>query len=275
MAKLVSRILTDVGIRSRDALFHTDSNEILNMPNPIQSFVSAVSDAEGGVVFIDDVNFFHPSPKESFPNDSNKVLNHLAHVTDSMSRTTSFIICGSLNCVEKLANFNCCTLEISDFTEQQLCQIFRFEVKERNFVLQSTRDCEINIALAASRQLGRGRGHIGFMNGLSVRTYVDGAVARQGERLTKSGDLKGEKCTLLTKEDVLGTRPDFNSCTAFQKVNSMIGLSDVKDAIRALVEFVSSSFDREMRGECREMIKLHRVFLGNPGMYIVVNPQHE
>lgn len=232
----------------------------------------------GGVIFIDEVYNFKPS-KSGGLNDSNKVLNHLMDVAEKMRATTTFILGGYQEDVEELLSYNAgfpsrfpreLTFAFDDFNEQQLCRIFLSEVKARKFVLQSQQACGTHIALAASRQIGRGIGQKGFGNARTVRFYVDSAVNRQLKRIIAEGSQANRASkNMLTKDDVLGSRPDFSACPAFQELQAMTGLASVKEAIRSLIDFQLNNFDREMRGEKREPIKLFKVFLGNPGRLVM------
>ena len=306
----MSGVMSDLGFRN-GKIYSTTANKILNLAKPGEEFAQNIAKAEGntdewlgynfvllfhcivlysctgGVIFIDEVYNFKPSKGGGSLNESNKVLNHLMDVAETMRSTTTFILGGYKDDVEELLTYNEgfpsrfpreLTFTFDDFSEQQLCRIFRSVVKGRNFVLQSHHSCGTNISLAACRQLGRGMGQKGFGNARAVRSYVDSAVARQGRRLILEGS-EGRKSAagaestrarkqLLTREDVLGPRPDFSACPAFLELQSMIGLASVKEEIQSLVHFQVNNFEREMRGEKRELTKLFKVFLGNPGNHL-------
>jgi hypothetical protein len=227
------------------------------------------------VVVIDEVYNFKPSKGGSgMSNDSNKVLNHLLEVAEMMRATTTFILAGYKDDVNDLLTYNIgfpsrfpsdLTFDFEDFNEQQLGNIFRKEVRDRHFILEGQKGSGINIVLAASRQLSQGIGQKGFSNARTVRTYVDVAIGRQGKRMTAEGIHNSNN--ILNHQDVLGDRPMFDDCSAYQEIESMIGLSSVKEEIRSLLNYQLYNFDKVMNGDKRELTKLHRVFTGNPGKH--------
>ena len=78
-----------------------------------------------------------------------------------------------------------------------------------------------------------------------------------------------EKPTLKA-EDVIGPRPSGNNIPALAAAlqdldTNFVGLTKVKDAVRALVHDAQANWDLEMRGEKTTPPALNRLFLGNPG----------
>jgi hypothetical protein len=79
---------------------------------------------------------------------------------------------------------------------------------------------------------------------------------------------EAEHRTLL-KTDVIGDEPNLDTSPLLRELDSMVGLEKVKAAVHGLMELQKQNYQREMRGEYPEVISLHRVFFGNPGMYVM------
>ena len=70
---------------------------------------------------------------------------------------------------------------------------------------------------------------------------------------------------ILKLEDTVGKRPNLENSPLLAELDSMVGLKLVKSAVNGLMQLQLQNYDREIRGERREEISLHRVFFGNPG----------
>jgi SpoVK/Ycf46/Vps4 family AAA+-type ATPase len=70
---------------------------------------------------------------------------------------------------------------------------------------------------------------------------------------------------LLTREDVLGAKPDLEHSPELDELKRMTGLDEVKDKVLELMHLQLANWDRESRGEKALEVPLHRIFYGKPG----------
>jgi SpoVK/Ycf46/Vps4 family AAA+-type ATPase len=122
----------------------------------------------------------------------------------------------------------------------------------------------------AIRRLTRIRGTPAFGNARTVNNFFHLCCERQSQRLTQAA-MRGNKAVNIfefVQEDVLGPAPvanTFKTCKAYQKLQAMEGLREVKQQVEALLRLVLENFKREMNEEPVVDVMLNRVFLGNPG----------
>jgi Cdc6-like AAA superfamily ATPase len=119
-----------------------------------------------------------------------------------------------------------------------------------------------------ARRIGRGRGREGFGNARAVENVISQIVARQADRLRKERKAKfAADDLLLTKEDLIGPEPSkaLETCAAWTKLESLIGLEAVKDSCRALFTSIQYNYNRELEEKPLLEFSLNRVFLGSPG----------
>jgi hypothetical protein len=72
---------------------------------------------------------------------------------------------------------------------------------------------------------------------------------------------------LITKEDLVGPEPAdaLNKSAAWQKLQNLIGLAVVKEAVKSPVDSIQQNHLRELKEEPLIEYSLNKVFLGNPG----------
>src|SRR5271154_6371339 len=118
------------------------------------------------------------------------------------------------------------------------------------------------------RRIGRGRGRYGFGNAREVQNVLSRIHSRQANRLFQS--IKAEKPTddlLLTREDLIGPPPSsaYVTSKAWKKLQGMIGLRAVKDAVEALIHRLQLNYERELAEKLLVECSLNKLFLGSPG----------
>ena len=96
VATLLAKALAELEYRKNPTPVLTSADEILSsgMPPPAAAFAQMAAAADGGTLFIDEAYLFNPAPKGSTANDSNKVINALMKLSETMRLTTSFILAG-------------------------------------------------------------------------------------------------------------------------------------------------------------------------------------
>lgn len=118
------------------------------------------------------------------------------------------------------------------------------------------------------RRLGRGRGTKGFGNARALHNVFAKIRERQADRVTKARR-EGHPSDdfLLTKDDLIGPPPSkvMAESVAWKKLQSMIGLGEIKTSVKNFFEMVRMNYDRELLEKKPHQVSLNRVFLGSPG----------
>ncbi len=274
MATLFAAIMVELGLRTNATPILTSATEILAQ-SPAD-FSALCDKATNGTMFIDEAYLIKPSPKGSQPGPANAILDILLEVSEKKRETTSFILAGYKEEILELLTYNDgfksrfpITFDFEDYSTRQLKKIFRDMISDRNYILESKKDCGVPIAKVAAARIAKGRGKKGFGNARTVRIFVDTAVRANSDRVGTLA-LRGVKLTsrelsLITRGDVLGEKPDLEKSPLLKELNGMIGLSRVKEAVRGLMSLQIQNFECESRGEPKQEISLNRLFMGNPG----------
>ena len=282
VAELLAAAMAEVGYRTNPVPFLTNAGDILKAKDPVGEFEQLVESASGGTVFIDEAYLLKPAPRGSTANASNGVLDYLLKVAETKRETTTFILAGYKEDLLALLAYNDgfpsrfpkeFTFFFEDYTELQLRRIFIDMVSSRGYKLRSKKQCGAPLAKIVSRRLARGSGKKGFGNARTVRNFVDLAVNKHkdriGSKILHMQKVSDAEHSTLELGDVIGDRPNLAQSPLLKELDAMIGLKSVKEAVHGLMELQLQNYDRELRGEKREEISLHRVFYGNPGNFAV------
>lgn len=160
--------------------------------------------------------------------------------------------------------------QFADYKDEELMSMFENMVK-RTF---SSGQMKLEggyqglYARIVIRRLARRRGSPGFGNARDLEVTLSKIRGRQAERLAeerKSGIRPDD--FLFTKEDLIGPEPSkvFKHSKAWMKLQSLIGLTSVKQSVRALAMLVDENYKRELMEKEPIALSLNKVFLGSPG----------
>ena len=101
-----------------------------------------------------------------------------------------------------------------------------------------------------------------------LKVALADVLARQDVRLELShvNNIKADQSS-VSRSDLLGQEPDINSFKnpAWEKLQNLIGLDDVKASLRSFLNGVLLDYHREMQGMKPLRSGLSRLFLGPPG----------
>lgn len=160
-------------------------------------------------------------------------------------------------------------MQFKDYEDEELLEILKYGLVKR---YGGRMKVELGVdglyARIVARRIGRGRGREGFGNARAVENALAGITDRQAKRLRrerKSGVAADD--LLLTQEDLLGPEPAdvLKDNASWNKLQQLIGLSSVKDSVKALFDSIQYNYSRELDEEPLVDFTLNKVFLGNPG----------
>jgi SpoVK/Ycf46/Vps4 family AAA+-type ATPase len=278
VAEILSRALNELGVRLAPlpSGFHKLSGAEALRDGPTE-FKKLLNRIEGGTLFLDEV--YQLQPKQN--NDGRDIMNLLLTYAEEKRETTTIILAGYMDEINDLLSFNPGLTSrfpnmwnFEDYSERDLQQIFEKMVSDRaHIVAQHTP----SISRVVAARLSKGRGMPGFANARAVRNIVDASCKRLSERLApriidgatgsvgSPDGLKKEDLVTLSREDVLGEKPDLENTPELGELRRLTGLDEVKEKVVELMHLQMANFDREQRGEKTLDIPLHRIFYGKPG----------
>jgi SpoVK/Ycf46/Vps4 family AAA+-type ATPase len=155
-------------------------------------------------------------------------------------------------------------LHLADYEPDELYAIFISMAKSGGYTLSPEAG---ELLREAVEDIHRKKGK-DFANGRTMRNLLDDAIRRMSSRLAlmpgdertaealstiKAEDIPYEKQTVKTVEEILA------------ELDSMIGLGEVKKAVRNLAETIRMQKEREEKGLKGQSQAIHIVFTGNPG----------
>ena len=227
----------------------------------------------GGVLFIDEA---YQLTSGNNPGGA-AVLDFLLAEVENLTGKVVFVLAGYSKQMESFFSHNPgipsrfpIEMKFEDYDEQEILHIFRLKIEKKFQGRMKVEDgldglyCRI-----LSRRLAAGRGRNGFGNARTVENMVSRICSSQSERLSRERRNEGvvPDDFLMTKEDIIGPEPRaaLNGSKAWKKLQGLIGLKAVKEAVQALMDSVESNYRRELAEEPSITYSLNRVFLGSPG----------
>lgn len=274
VARLYAKFLAAVGIIPGHKFVETTGSRLSNEGvSQCQKLIEGLLKDGGGAIFIDEA--YQLVQGNSF--GGGQVLDFLLAEVENLTGKIVFILAGYQKPMEKFFAHNPGLpsrfpheLKFADFNDAELMLILESWI-ERTYNKQMKIDggpgglyCRI-----VARRIGRGRGRDGFANARAVENAMSKVSERQSKRLAEERR-KGAKRLddfFLDRQDMIGPDPSqtLKSSKAWQKMQGMIGLVEVKKTVQALVDTVQYNYRREIDEQPLVEYSLNKVFLGNPG----------
>lgn len=238
----------------------------------IEKLIEDIKNKGGGVIFIDEAYQLALSQNHG----GSAVLDYLLPEIENLTGKIVFVLAGYNQQMENFFAHNPglpsrfpVAMKFSDYTDDELLKImgskFKKKFEERVQVEDGLQGLYFRIA---ARRIGRGRGKEGFGNARTAEIEVERISKRQAKRIRKENKQGNHTDVMMfIKEDIIGPEPEsaFKSSQGWTKLQSLIGLSDVKQSVEALVDTVQSNYLRELAEEPPVEYSLNKLFLGNPG----------
>ncbi|SDP98214.1 right-handed parallel beta-helix repeat-containing protein [Lentzea jiangxiensis] len=227
--------------------------------------------ALGGVLFIDEAYTLSSQGKGAGHDFGREAIDTLVKLMEDHRDDAVVIVAGYsqematfLQSNPGLASRFTRTIEFENYSTDELVTIVEKMCTAHQYhVPEDTRN-----ALAVHfGQMQRGDD---FGNGRTARKVFEEMVDRQAFRLANEPDADDQSLSLLQAVDVPGgadlTQPDETALTSLRtRLDSMIGLSGVKEAINDLVNLIGTARQRRQAGLPVPTISNHLVFAGAPG----------
>lgn len=235
-----------------------------------------VESALGGILFIDEAYSLKTGKDDNF---GQECIDTLIKLIEDHRDNLILILAGYTDEMREFAHTNPGLksrvpnlVEFEDFNDQELSEIFGIMLKNANLTIE---DKDKQFALG---EIFKGRKSRSFGNGRAVRNFIDRAISQQSIRLGKK-DLEkltqDELCRLIysdltlnpddegTLEELKGESQPDDLKTGIDKLQELVGLSNVKSEIKSISDYVRVSKARN-NGKVPDL-GFHMVFSGNPG----------
>lgn len=271
VAKLYAEFLKAMGVLKLEDVVETSGVKLAS--NGPRAMMDIFEDEDGGVLFVDEAYQLVASHSSVA---GKQVLDIILNEMDSSPPKWVIIFAGYKEEFEPFFAHNDGlssripqVLTFEDFSNTQLHSILLSFFKKRF----SRHEFEIEGGLdgpfvkAVVRRIAQGRSRRGFGNARTVRNYFQRVCQRQARRLGELDKPKMKDRLFFTKEDLLGPKPlDVKAKSkTLAKLNSLIGLHEVKKSVDIMFKIVDTNYQRELKGKRPYTHSLNRVFVGPPG----------
>ncbi|KAK3343440.1 P-loop containing nucleoside triphosphate hydrolase protein [Lasiosphaeria hispida] len=273
VARLYAQFLTEVGVIPGKRFEETTGAALTNKGvSGCKDLIDNLLNDGGGVLFIDEA---YQLTSGNNPGGGG-VLDYLLAEVENLKGKVVFVLAGYNKQMESFFAHNPglpsrfpIHMTFGDYTDDELLRILEIKINKKYNGLMTCEDglrglyCRI-----ISRRLGRGRGTDGFGNARAVENTLAVISGRQANRLRRERRTAAKPDDmLLTKEDLIGPEPAaaLTNCGAWKKLQELIGLAQVKEAVKALVDSIQQNYQRELAEQPPIQYSLNKVFLGNPG----------
>jgi replication-associated recombination protein RarA len=276
VARLYAQFLTSVGVIPGSCFKETTGAALAHDGvSGCKSLIDEILSEGGGVLFIDEA--YQLSSGNS--SGGSAVLDYLLPEVENMTGKVVFILAGYNKQMESFFAHNPglpsrfpIEMKFADYTDEELLGILELKLNKR---FSGRIKCEDGMrglfCRIVARRIGRGRGKDGFGNARTVENTLSKICQRQSTRLRRErrdGDPKNPPNDfLLTKADIIGPEPSeaLSKSAAWQKIQKLVGLQQVKDSVESLVDSITQNYQQELLEQPLTEYSLNKVFLGNPG----------
>ena len=266
VAKMIAKIFKSRGI------IKNDRTEIYGVDGKCIYLENAFKYAYGGVLFID----------EAYKLNSGEITDLVA-LMENHRNDVMVILAGYTNAMKNFlhrnegltSRFNY-LVEFEDYTEEELWEILKYQVKEEHLIMDENikeKVMPIFMSSQTNKEMGNGR---------LVRKMLQMAMTNQASRLSNidlnSCDFNVSDLNILTSEDfnfdykkLTGVNPPkiIGHADPEIELDNMIGLSNIKNIIK---KSIAASYMNKIRKETFDeenknfvSTPMHLAFLGNPG----------
>ncbi|RFN55172.1 hypothetical protein FIE12Z_425 [Fusarium flagelliforme] len=273
VARVYAEFLTTVGAIPGTRFKEVSGAKLANIGvSGCETLLEEIKTAGGGCLFIDEA---YQLSSGNSPGGKAVLDFLLAEVENSRGKIV-FVLAGYRNEMESFFAHNPgipsrfpIEMKFEDYTDDELLQILQRQI-HRKFkgTMKVEQGDDGLFCRIVARRVGHGRGRNGFGNARAVENYLQIITNRQATRLRRvrrSGAKPDD--LLLTQEDLIGPEPSavLAKSNAYRELNSMVGLKEVKEALKVLMDTLKTNYHRELEEKPLVEFSLNKVFLGSPG----------
>lgn len=274
VARIMAKIYQRLGVLPKGHMIEVGRTDLVSdVVGGTAKLVSAkVKEAMGGILFIDEAYALCPDDNDTFGKEA---VNTLVQEIENHRDALMVIIAGYSSDMDAFLTKNQGLrsrfpkeIIFEDYTDEELCEIFKLTVKGKGYVLNNGLEKEIAALIkkeaAKTPDFGNARG---------VRNVVEAVISRQKDRIATidKEERTRNDYILIRSEDILAGGVTVENEKTVQdyldELNSMIGLESVKKQVGRIINQVKIqklAEERNLSGQ-KGNGTLHLVFKGNAG----------
>jgi len=259
-ARLLGKILKDLGYLSKGHFVEVQVADIIKgyVGQTEENMKRIISDAMGGILFIDEAYSLISSY-----DCGQQAINILLKYMEDCRNDFVVIAAGYKKEMEIFLNANTglrsrfpYVIDFPDYTDGELKEIFFSIAKREGYKVQpeAVPQLEKRIKQIKSSQ--------NFGNGRSMRNLFEETVMKIAQRVNE----KREMIKTITEEDLKIEEPDIGTVDEELKtLDCLVGMKGIKEQLQKTIALVHYNIEKEKMGKNANPVRLHMVFMGNPG----------
>ncbi len=278
VARMLGKILKDIGYLEKGHVVETDGTSMLGkyMGQTPTVVREKINDADGGILFIDEAYTLGQSEGAWLDSYREEAIATILKMMEDRRGRFIVIAAGYSKEMIKFLETNSGLksrfghiVDFENFTADELVQIFTKTIKASGY--QATKEATDKLSehvkdLKTAAQINE------FGNARGIRNIIEGAIAKQAQRVLKDDITDQDEISkiypcdlLLKKEPKIRVHSTQDIEKLLEPVNKLGGLQSVKDEVSNLVYLLQGQKLRGSHGLSRVPIVLHSIFTGPPG----------
>lgn len=270
VARIIGKVLFELGIRENDNFIEVDRGKIVaeHIGETAKLTMNAINSARGGTLFIDEAYALYK--KDNSQDFGQEAIDTLLKDMEDNRNNYSVIMAGYKTPMEEmLKNSNPgfrsrfkFHINIPDYSDDELIEIAHKIADKKHYIINE--DCEA----AIRKSINRERIDETFGNARYIRDLIENATLNMATRLAKKSEISKDDLVLIQAEDVY---TDENKGTSLNsllaELDSLIGLSNVKNHIKSYIKTISVNKEMEKRHieNKNKAPSMHMAFKGSAG----------
>ncbi len=269
IARTLAKIYYELGVLPREEVIETNRSQLVGsyIGQTEENVRSIVQKAMGGVLFIDEAYSLKREGQSGNDYGQTAIDTLVSLMTDKeYGGKFSVILAGYPEEMRQFLNANpglrsrfpqSNIFELPDYSLEELLAIGDKMAKDNDFIITKAGKREL------AYRIERERVDASFGNARTVQDIILQAIFHKGANVGEDADLFSY--TVLDKDDFLIEKPSIESRPPMQRLNELVGLNEIKEAIKTYISFIKVQKQRRDKGLPSVPIQLHSVFTGNPG----------
>lgn len=275
VARLIGKILYGYGLLEKGQLVETDRTGLVagyvgqTATKTSEIFAKALD----GVLFIDEAYALTPSDVGGSDFGAEAIATLMTLMENNRSRV-SVIVAGYPDKMEQFLRSNpglrsrfTKVFHFEDFSAAELADVFQRMAVSDGFAVSD------DVIAAVTAHFVKVKTSESFGNARAARQLLEDAKIRHADRISRIENVESDILNALAPSDITAKAADEDDIqindeglrNVLSELDSLVGLTAIKQEIQALVELTRVHLARRKAGMKGEIPSLHFAFVGNPG----------
>lgn len=268
VARLLGEILVQAGVLQKGHLVEVDRSKIVGQYVGQTAVLTrkAIESAMDGILFIDEAYSLY---RADSPNDYGvEAIDTLVKAMEDYRGKFVVIFAGYSREINKLMQMNPglksrvnVQINFEDYTDDELLLMGKRVALEKHYEMDEGAEC------AFIDKICRLKVDSSFANGRTVRNIIEDAIREKAYRIGTS-KVSEEELKRLTSLDFgrnINSTVEQEVSNILDELNNLVGLSEVKTAVKEILDYMQLQNRRRELGFKNEDMSLNMIFTGNPG----------